>query len=111
MEDPGELLDAVEPVSEALLALVPVKNRPVAEHDPVGIGLDSEAEKSIIKLFADGVYLINIFTTFLNRALISEQSPEGAARNCFLTPMPQRVFEPTSVELHQTETFEVLSTD
>ena len=61
MEDPGELLDAVEPVSEALLALVPVKNRPVAEHDPVGIGLDSEAEKSIIKLFADGFYLINIF--------------------------------------------------
>ena len=61
MEDPGELLDAVEPVSEALLALVPVKNRPVAEHDPVGIGLDSEAEKSILKLFAAGVYLINIF--------------------------------------------------
>ena len=39
------------------------------------------------------------FLTFLNRALISE-SPDGVARIFFLTPMPRRGFEPTSVELY-----------
>ena len=41
MKDPRKLLDSVEPIAEALLALVSVQHRSVAEHESVRVGLDS----------------------------------------------------------------------
>ncbi len=50
MQDPGELLDPVQPVAEALLALIAVKHGAVAEDEPVGVRLNPEIEEEKIDL-------------------------------------------------------------
>ena len=45
MQSPGELDDGAQPVSERLLALVPVQDHPVAEGELLRVRLDPGTKK------------------------------------------------------------------